>query len=129
MADIDHFKRINDRYGHDVGDAVLRRLADHLVANTRAEDVVCRYGGEEFVLILVGSDLDAARHKADELRQGVKHLVIESGGRPIDPIAISMGIAAFPRHGRDGASLLRAADQALLRAKQSGRDRVLVAEG
>jgi diguanylate cyclase (GGDEF)-like protein/PAS domain S-box-containing protein len=128
MLDIDHFKPLNDARGHDAGDAVLRELADVLRSRVREGDIACRYGGEEFVLILPEAPLELVQRRAEELRDEVKRLGISHRGRPIGSLTISAGVAAFPDHGKTAAAILQAADAALYRAKAEGRDRVIVAE-
>ncbi len=128
MFDIDHFKRLNDTCGHEAGDAALRELGALLTANLRGGDVACRYGGEEFVIVLPEASLDATRRRAEQLWQAVKRLPVSHRGQSLGPILLSLGVAAFPRHGATGEALLRAADAALYRAKNEGRDRVIVAE-
>jgi diguanylate cyclase (GGDEF)-like protein len=127
MLDLDHFKHFNDTFGHAAGDAVLRELGSLLQASARSGDIACRYGGEEFVLILPEADTDDSRRRAEHLREIVHHLHVWHGGHGLGPLTLSCGIAAFPEHGRTGDGLLRAADAALLRAKQSGRDCVVKA--
>ncbi len=127
MLDLDHFKPLNDSCGHDAGDAVLRELAGVLKSSVREGDIACRYGGEEFVLILPEAPLELALRRAEELRDAVKRLSVLHGGRRIGPLTVSAGVATFPEHGKTGAALLQAADAALYRAKAAGRDRVLVA--
>ena len=128
MFDIDHFKRLNDTCGHEAGDAALRELGAFLQANLRGGDVACRYGGEEFVFLLPEASLDDTRRRAEQLRQAVKRLPVSHRGQSLGPLILSLGVAAFPRHGETGEALLRAADRALYRAKNEGRDRVIVAE-
>jgi diguanylate cyclase (GGDEF)-like protein len=128
MIDIDHFKRFNDTYGHAAGDAVLRTVGQYVMSLTRGEDIFCRYGGEEFVLIMVDTTARAALERAESLRAGVQALPIEHEGRAIGPITLSIGVAMIPDNARDGQSALKAADEALYRAKQGGRNRVVVAE-
>jgi diguanylate cyclase (GGDEF)-like protein len=128
MLDIDHFKPLNDSCGHHAGDAVLRELAGVLKSRVREGDIACRYGGEEFVLILPEAPLELALRRAEELRDEVKRLPVVHRGRPIGPLTVSVGVATFPEHGKTGAALLQAADAALYRAKAEGRDRVLVAK-
>lgn len=123
MIDIDHFKRCNDTFGHAAGDAVLCAVAHYMQSQTRGEDILCRYGGEEFVLLQTQASTDAVL-RAEQFRQGVQGLEIEHDGRHIGPTTLSIGIAMFPDHGADGPGLLRAADEALYRAKQGGRNRV-----
>jgi diguanylate cyclase (GGDEF)-like protein/PAS domain S-box-containing protein len=127
MLDIDHFKRFNDTFGHQAGDTLLRALGEFLLARTRGEDVACRYGGEEFVIVLSGSGLDGATLWADELRRALPQLVVPHGGQVLGKVTASVGVAVFPDHGQTADVLLQAADQALYRAKTDGRDRVVVA--
>ena len=128
MADLDHFKRVNDRFGHEAGDQLLRAVGDLLLSQIRGGDSACRYGGEEFTLILPEITPEAARQRCEQLRLGVKHLAVQYRGEPLLPVTISFGIATFPQHGLTGSSLLRAADAALYRAKAGRRDGVVVAE-
>lgn len=93
----------------------------------RAEDVACRYGGEEFVVILTGASLGAARARAGDLGEAVRHLALRHNGAPLGSITLSLGVAVFPEHGSTSEELLRAADAALYEAKQNGRGRVEVA--
>lgn len=124
MLDIDHFKRINDDFGHAAGDFVLTELARLLEKNVRGSDMVCRYGGEEFMLILPDATLDGARLRAEHIRKLVKNLALMFQGQPLGMITASMGIALFPDHAEDADSLIRAADDALYESKNAGRDRV-----
>jgi diguanylate cyclase (GGDEF)-like protein len=127
MLDVDRFKDVNDTYDHDAGDALLRALGQCLRENLRREDIACRYGGDEFVLVLAEAELEGAARRAEELRQQVKALRVSDRGRLLPAVSISAGLAACPRHGTTGEALLRAADQALLAAKRGGRDRLVVA--
>ncbi len=127
MLDIDHFKQFNDTFGHQGGDTLLLALGDALNQRTRGQDVVCRYGGEEFVLILVGASIDSACKRAELLREELKQLTVQHAGQTLGRITLSIGISAFPGHGTTAEELLRAADQALYRAKTEGRNRVVVA--
>jgi diguanylate cyclase (GGDEF)-like protein len=128
MIDIDHFKNFNDVYGHAAGDVLLRELGQFLQSHIRAEDIACRYGGEEFILIMPDVYLDAVQNRAEQLRREVIALRIEDAGRSCAAITLSMGVALYPLHGRSIDSVLRAADVALYRGKEEGRDRVIVAE-
>lgn len=128
MLDIDHFKSLNDSCGHDAGDALLRALAGLLRTRVREGDIACRFGGEEFILILPEAPLDLARHRAEEIREAMCQLRVSHRGRVIGPITVSAGVAAFPDHGKTSEGLLHAADAALYRAKAEGRDRVRAAE-
>lgn len=127
MLDIDHFKRFNDTFGHQAGDTLLRALGDFLGQRTRGQDVACRFGGEEFVLILAGASVDAACKRAELLRQEFNQLTVQHAGQVLGRTTFSIGISAFPSHGTTAEELLRAADQALYHAKQEGRDKVVVA--
>ena len=128
MIDIDHFKDFNDTYGHTMGDALLQNLGEFLQSHVRGEDVACRYGGEEFILIMPNTSIATAEERAEYLREAVKQLQVESDSQPSDGITLSLGIAIYPEHGRTMEAVLRAADAALYRAKQEGRDRVVIAE-
>ncbi|NJL03884.1 MAG: PAS domain S-box protein [Chloroflexaceae bacterium] len=128
MLDIDYFKRINDNFGHDAGDALLRAIGALLAAHLRRADIVCRYGGEEFVLILPHTPLDAAGARAEELRQSITALVVEHEGCTLDAVTLSGGVASAPLHGTTADACLRAADAALYRAKRNGRNQVAVAQ-
>src|SRR5688572_26392393 len=128
MIDIDHFKNFNDAYGHAAGDALLRELGKLLQSHIRGGDVACRYGGEEFLLIMPDASLEAAHQRAKQLQLEAKKLRVQDAGQSFDGITLSLGVAIYPEHGRSIDSVLRAADAALYRAKQEGRDRVVVAE-
>lgn len=129
MIDIDHFKRCNDTFGHAVGDAVLRAVSRFMESLARAEDILCRYGGEEFVLVMTNTDQEMLCQRAEALRAGVPKLRIEHEQRPIGPITLSIGLAVFPDNGHSAGAVLRAADAALYDAKTSGRDRIVVSGG
>ena len=127
MLDIDHFKTFNDLHGHAAGDAVIVRLAGLLKLRIRGADVACRYGGEEFVLILPDCSVENAVGRAGQLAEELRTVTVTYGGQTLEPITVSMGVAAYPLHGVRPENLLRAADAALYRAKQEGRDRVVQA--
>jgi diguanylate cyclase (GGDEF)-like protein len=127
MMDLDHFKEFNDAYGHAAGDALLRELGGLFRSFVRAEDIACRYGGEEFTLILPEATLDGARQRAERLREGVKQLHVKPPLEGLSAVTLSLGVAAFPDHGTSGDVLLRLADRALYQAKAEGRDRTCVA--
>ena len=127
MLDLDHFKRFNDTFGHAAGDATMRELGVLLMAKVRGGDIACRYGGEEFVLILPEATLHDARQRMESLREAVKQLRVRHDDRPLDTLTLSIGVAAFPEHGVTAEAVLKAADQALYRAKAEGRDRVVTA--
>ena len=126
MVDIDHFKQVNDTFGHATGDNLLRELGIFLKANIRGEDIACRYGGEEFTLILPEASLEFTRERAEKLREGVKHMNVQYLGQAFGNITISLGVAIFPQHGSSGEAILQVADAALYKAKAEGRDRVVV---
>jgi diguanylate cyclase (GGDEF)-like protein/PAS domain S-box-containing protein len=128
MIDIDYFKSFNDVHGHAAGDGILRELGKFLQSHVRGEDTACRYGGEEFILIMPDVFMEAAKNRAEQLRREARGLHVEDGGQSYAGITLSIGIALYPLHGRTIENVLRAADAALYRAKQEGRDRVVVAE-
>jgi diguanylate cyclase (GGDEF)-like protein len=127
MLDLDHFKRINDAYGHAAGDAALQVLGSSLKSYIRTSDIACRYGGEEFVLILPEASLEVTRLRAERLRQEVKKLKVSYNEILLETITLSLGVAAFPQHGSSYSTLLSAVDAAMYHAKINGRDRVVVA--
>ena len=129
MIDLDHFKRFNDTYGHPAGDALLKHFAEVLRAAVRREDIACRYGGEEFAVILPEAPLDKARARAEEWRVAVERMTVSEGETVIGPVSASLGVASFPAHGATGAEVLKVADLALYRAKKEGRNRVVMADG
>jgi|GEM_PF-2084018 len=128
MLDLDHFKRFNDTFGHEAGDALLRELGDFLRTRTRREDIACRYGGEEFAIILPDASIEATLQRAERLRSEFKHLNMQHRGQSLGVVTLSLGVAVFPEHGATVEDILRAADRALYRAKEEGRDRAVVGE-
>ena len=127
MADLDHFKNVNDSHGHPAGDAVLRHIAGRLRDGMRRYDLVGRYGGEEFLFILPGCDVSQAALQTDRLRRLVSDAPVEHEGLEI-PVTVSMGVSVFDGAGEaDSDGLVKKADQALYRAKENGRNRVEVA--
>jgi two-component system cell cycle response regulator len=128
IMDIDHFKSVNDTYGHDIGDEVLREFASRISANVRGIDLACRYGGEEFVVVMPDTDFDFAMTVAERLRKGVEEKAFEISRDPGKlGVTISIGIASSEKEGDTAEALLHRADQALYRAKREGRNRVVVA--
>ena len=121
--DIDHFKLFNDTYGHKCGDLVLQSLGRLLEKHCRQSDVVCRYGGEEFLILMPDLRFDVALSRADELRAAFEHSTLEYGGERLQA-TFSAGVASFPQHGLDGEAILQAADRALYQSKAGGRNRV-----
>jgi diguanylate cyclase (GGDEF)-like protein len=128
MLDVDHFKHFNDTYGHDGGDALLRVLGQFLRTRMREEHTVCRYGGEEFAIVLPDTTQEHALKWAEAVRTGVESLEVEHYGQPLSNVTTSIGVAVFPTHGDSLGAVLVAADKALYRAKQEGRNRVCSAE-
>jgi diguanylate cyclase (GGDEF)-like protein len=126
MLDLDRFKQFNDTFGHDTGDVLLREMGRLLQAAVRGGDVACRYGGEEFVLVLPDAEVEVTRQRAEHIREAVKHLFISHDGQSVGSVSVSAGVAAFPAHGTTAETLVQAADAALYRAKAEGRDRVVV---
>jgi diguanylate cyclase (GGDEF)-like protein len=124
LLDLDHFKHINDRWGHPVGDAVLRQLAARLTAQARLADVACRYGGEEFLMLLPGMPAEVALLRAEGWRADFAADALRHGSETI-PVTLSAGVATYPQDGITAQALIGAADQALYRAKTSGRNRVV----
>jgi len=128
MLDVDHFKRFNDHFGHQAGDTVLAALGALLSQQVRGEDIACRYGGEEFILILPEADLGSTRRRAEQLCLHIPQtLSLEFEGQPLGQITVSLGVAVFPGHGRVPHDVIKAADAALYEAKRRGRNQVVVA--
>lgn len=127
MLDVDHFKRFNDTYGHEAGDRLLAVLGRYLQGVIRGEDIACRYGGEEFTLILPEITSETLLKRAEQIRAGARELEVSHRGKLLGEITISLGLSYFPQHGKEGATLLQAADAALYQAKRSGRNRVVMA--
>ncbi len=128
FVDIDHFKSFNDEFGHEAGDAVLRQLGAFLTAQVRYEDIACRYGGEEFVIVLPDAAMSVAAQRAEGIRTGVKSMKVQVGGKTLQGITLSLGVSGIPEFDPVGEILLRAADAALYQAKAEGRDRMVVAK-
>lgn len=128
MLDLDHFKEFNDKYGHDAGDTVLRETATVLLKSVRAEDIVCRYGGEEFLIIVPMADLKTCRARAEHIRSKLHELNLLHHGQTLGKVTVSAGVARLPQHGTSVEELIKAADAALYQAKREGRDRVATAE-
>lgn len=128
MLDVDHFKRFNDTHGHDAGDALLTQFGELLMASIRTEDVACRYGGEEFTIVLQDADAALALDRAEDICRAVRTLRVGYRNQNVGPVTVSIGIASYPQHGDSPEQLLRRADRALYAAKDSGRDRVCVAD-
>ena len=127
IVDIDNFKQFNDTYGHQCGDLVLQKITAFLVQHTRRSDVVCRYGGEEFVVIMPGASLETAYERAEAWRQDFSETAIEYEGMKLFA-TISGGAATFPEHGSTEEAVLQAADRALYRSKDAGKNKVTMYE-
>src|SRR5688572_13154272 len=125
MLDLDHFKRINDSFGHQAGDYVLAAVAGLLRNEIRSSDIVCRYGGEEFALVLPEASYESVRQRAEEIRAAIKQLDLRHQGVALGGITASLGIAQFPHHADGPDALMTAADAALYEAKSTGRDRAV----
>jgi diguanylate cyclase (GGDEF)-like protein len=126
LIDLDHFKRVNDSSGHEAGDIALRAVGNLLRANVRGSDIACRFGGEEFALILPETDAEAALRRAEGIRIAIAELDLSYSGKPLGRMTASFGLALFPDHAPDTDELLRVADVALYAAKGAGRNRVVV---
>lgn len=124
--DLDYFKRFNDAYGHKCGDHVLITFARLLNSKAQRGEIVCRYGGEEFVILMPDVPLDVALERAEDWRQSLEKTTFEFDGQSLFPATMSVGVATFPLHGKDGDAILQAADYALYRSKSGGRNRVTV---
>ena len=127
VLDVDHFKRVNDGFGHAAGDAVLRAIAQLIRQSIRYGDVACRYGGEELVILMPDCAQADAVRRAESLRADIAGAPPMNDGAGPDTITASFGVAEFPLHGPDAEALFRAADQAMYRAKREGRNRVVLA--
>ena len=126
MVDVDHFKRINDSFGHDAGDLALRAIGPLLKQSIRRSDIACRFGGEEFLLILPEATSEGAARRAEAIRAAIKLLNLIHLGRALGAITASLGVALYPDHASDADALLRSADESLYKAKDGGRDRVVI---
>ncbi|HAU0828824.1 TPA: diguanylate cyclase [Legionella pneumophila] len=126
MLDLDHFKKINDTFGHDAGDLVLKELGQILNSDIRLGDIAARYGGEEFVLLLYDIDAQAAKMKAENLRSAISNLQVKYGAQPVGQITASIGISVYPDDAKSPAEVIEAADKALYQAKNKGRNKVIL---
>jgi diguanylate cyclase (GGDEF)-like protein len=126
MLDIDGFKGFNDTYGHAAGDALLKGLGGFFLRKLRTSDVVCRYGGDEFILILPDTGLHQVAERLDELRREVKNLEHVHEGRILPTASVSIGVAQWPDDGASPEDLIKAADYALYSAKHTGRDQLTI---
>ncbi|MFQ5588241.1 MAG: diguanylate cyclase [Nitrospiria bacterium] len=128
LVDVDYFKQVNDRFGHNAGDDVLKRLGTFIKSHSRSGDIACRSGGEEFAVILPGCPLTRTHQRAESLRTGVKSLILQHQGQSIGRITLSLGVAVCKEAGMQMESFINIADTALYRAKEEGRDKAVVGE-
>jgi diguanylate cyclase (GGDEF)-like protein/PAS domain S-box-containing protein len=128
MIDIDHFKRFNDTFGHDAGDFVLSAVAKIVTTNVRPSDIACRYGGEELAVLLPEANLECAADRAEKLRVAFRETSLTHRGQVLPAPTASFGVSEYPADGENLEDFIKAADRALYRAKQAGRDQVCVAD-
>ncbi len=128
VLDVDHFKKFNDTMGHDTGDALLIQFAQLLQKSVRKEDMVCRYGGEEFVIVMPMANLEMALQKAEKICDATRNMKLSFTNKEITSVTVSIGVSTFPAHGLTGQELITAADAALYQSKRSGRDRATKAD-
>ena len=126
MIDIDEFKYFNDTYGHDAGDYVLREISALMIRFRRGTDIICRYGGEEFIIIISGIDLKKAAERLEQLRGAIAEINLTYNGAHLPNITISVGISIFPEHGDSMTNLIKASDDALFQAKRGGRNKIII---
>lgn len=127
MLDVDDFKHFNDTHGHAAGDEILREVGSLLLKHVRGEDVPCRYGGDEFIIILPDASRTVTCERAKLICECAKQFHLKFAGQVLETVTLSLGVAVFPEHGSTSAAILRAVDDALYRAKHEGRSRVVVA--
>jgi len=128
MIDVDHFKRFNDTYGHETGDQALRLLGELFSSQFRGSDIACRFGGEEFAVVLPRTGLAQAQLRAQQLLEKIRQLEVTYRGLVVGSLTISLGIACFPEQGDTANALIEAADQALYQAKRNGRNCIVCSE-
>ena len=126
ILDIDHFKNFNDEYGHEAGDAVLRAIGQLLQTHVRGGDVACRFGGEEFVILMPNAPLESAKARGKQILEAIRGQEIPHQGQLLPSVTASLGVAEFPSHASTADGILEAADNALYKAKRAGRDRMVV---
>ena len=128
MLDVDDFKQFNDTHGHSVGDEILRKLGNLLLGQIRREDIACRYGGDEFIIVMPDASRIVTHDRAKLICTYAKQSHLQFEGQTLEAVTLSLGVAVFPEDGANGIAILKAADDALYRAKREGRGRVVVAE-
>jgi len=126
MLDLDHFKEFNDKYGHNFGDMLLHRLGEMLRTNLRQSDLKCRYGGDEFVIVLIDSPLAEVHQRLEKIREMIKTIEIQQGESRVGGVSVSIGLVEVHDADWTTARVLKAADEALYAAKAAGRDRIVV---
>jgi len=126
MVDLDHFKKINDSFGHDAGDLVLKKVADEFKSCSRVGDIACRYGGEEFCLVFIDISEKNALYVAEKIRNRVKELELNYKLKPLGRVTLSMGLSIYPIHGTSASELIQLSDKLLYQAKAEGRDKVVL---
>jgi diguanylate cyclase (GGDEF)-like protein len=126
MIDVDHFKRYNDTYGHEAGDRILQKFADILRAQFRESDILCRYGGEEFIILLPEAGIEDAKKRCEQLLESVRNELFLPSLPKSKPVTISMGISTYPKHSRNPEQLIDKSDKALYEAKASGRNQIKI---
>jgi diguanylate cyclase (GGDEF)-like protein len=124
MLDLDHFKRFNDTFGHAAGDTALKAVADIFRSSIRTEDIACRYGGEEFTIMMPDVPLTVALNRAETIRKAIANLTVPLEQESVAEFSVSIGVAIYPDDGENADQLLRRADLALYRAKRAGRNQV-----
>ncbi len=127
MADIDHFKKFNDRFGHAAGDEVLKAVSRCIKSSVRASDIVCRYGGEEFIVALQDANLPDAVNRAEQIRKTISSTPLDFEGKTLGHVTMSFGVSEYPIHGEQPERFIKEADMALYEAKKEGRNRVIAA--
>jgi diguanylate cyclase (GGDEF)-like protein len=127
MLDVDDFKRFNDTYGHAAGDAILRKLGDLLLGHVRGEDIACRYGGDEFIIVLPDTSRGVTCERAELICEYAKQFHLHYEGQNLEAVTLSLGVAGFPEDGATSAAMLLAVDAALYRAKRAGCGQVVMA--
>jgi diguanylate cyclase (GGDEF)-like protein/PAS domain S-box-containing protein len=127
MLDVDEFKHFNDMYGHGAGDVILRELGNLLLKHVRREDIPCRYGGDEFIIVLPDASQVVTSERAEYICKKAKQSHFQFEGQALEAVTLSLGMAVFPKDGSTSAAVLKAADDALYRAKHDGRGRVVMA--
>jgi diguanylate cyclase (GGDEF)-like protein/PAS domain S-box-containing protein len=125
MLDVDHFREFNEMFGHEGGNCALQAVGNFLSSQIRSGDIACRYGGEEFLLILPEASIEISLQRAEQIRQGLKQLQVTYGEQLLSQITVSIGLSCFPDHGKTMETLIQSADLALFQAKNEGRDRIV----